>query len=398
MKWNPARPVVYVARDIERALGMEPRGNYFVVSNDTPQGRTIRDEYPKNVILVASAETLDTFDLLALPEVEKFIKSIGADVVVFQNTPRIERLAVSRKYRILNPSADLAKMVEEKISQVAWLDRDANLLPSHRISTLEQISYSGSRFVLQFNHAHTGHGTFVINSEDDLRPLREKFPYRECRVTDFIEGPIFTVNALVGDKEVIIGNPSYQITGIEPFTDLPFSTIGNDWSLPQKPEYEGFRIDAVSIAQSIGARLRKDGWKGLFGIDLVYEPKTKKTYLLEINSRQAASATFESELQKKTDPTAPTLFELHISSLLGESASPKPFPKVSGSQIVKRVTETQYSVNLESLRAKGLTVLEYQNDAPNKELFRIQSSEGIMESHGTLNGLGEFIRSCIRKI
>jgi predicted ATP-grasp superfamily ATP-dependent carboligase len=389
------KPLVYVARDIERALGMEPGrqggADYFVVSNDTPYGREVQAKHPDHVILVgrpADADVLDTFDLLSLPEVQNVIDAHDADVLVFQNTPRIERLCVQRGWRLLNPSAELARRVEEKVSQVAWLAEDAKLLPPFAIATAKDVAFAGKKFVLQWNHAHTGEGTHIIESAEQLQKIKDKFQYRECRVTDFIDGPVFTVNAVVG-REIAVGNPSYQITGLAPFTDLPFSTVGNDFALPQKPEYESLRIDTVSIAQTIGARLKKFGWKGLFGIDVIYDPKTKKTYLLEINARQAASAVFESKLQG-----SPSIFEAHVAALIGESL-PSSLSAVSGAQIVQRVTNAKRTVDVSALRAKNLSVMEYQNDMHNKELFRIQSAAGIMKSHGTPNDVGTFISSCI---
>ena len=34
-----ASNIVYVARDIERAMGMEPVGDYFIVTNTTPYAK-----------------------------------------------------------------------------------------------------------------------------------------------------------------------------------------------------------------------------------------------------------------------------------------------------------------------------------------------------------------------
>ncbi|HVT75314.1 MAG TPA: hypothetical protein VHD69_02805 [Candidatus Paceibacterota bacterium] len=394
-----AKPLVYVTRDIERALGMEPgqRGGagYFVVSNDTAYGREVEKKYPDYVRLVqGGAALLDTFDILSLPEIQKMIADLGADVLVFQNTARIERLVREKGWDLLNPRAELAKEVEEKVSQVKWLGDQAALLPPHRIALCKDVAYRGAKFVIQFNHSHTGEGTHVIKSDKDLADIRERFPLRECRVTDFVEGPVFTMNIVVGD-DIIMGNPSYQITGLRPFTDLPFSTVGNDWTLAKDPGFLGLLKAATSIARTIGSRLKSDGWKGLFGIDVIYDTHSGKTSLLEINARQPASATFESTLEKEISADAPTIFEAHVAALLGMSLTEKP-PSVSGAQIVKRVTNIIYDVDIAALRAKDLDVMTYDNVDHNKELFRIQSSTGIMKAHGILNDLGISIASCIK--
>lgn len=414
------KAIVYVARDIERALGMEPglygSAGYFVVSNDTAYGREVQKKHPQHVFLIDSTklagntgELMDTYDLLMLPEVAEIVNRLSADVLVFQNTSRIERVCADRKWKLLNPSAAIAKRVEEKISQVEWLAEDGELLPRHNVSLAKEVRYIGKKFVAQFNHAHTGGGTFVIDSEEALQAIQEKFPNRECRITDFVDGPVFTVNAVVPDNaiesgETVVGNPSYQITGIAPFTDMPFSTIGNDWDLPRELGHEKAYRDVQSMARTIGARLASTGWKGLFGIDVVFDPVSKSSYLLEINARQPASTSFESQLQAASGvvgAAAPTIFQAHLMALLGkQSEQPtETMTPISGAQILKRVTEKKFSVDTAALRAKGLTVIEYPtaNSANvNSELFRIQSSTGIMEAHNRFNDLGKFIHSCLR--
>ncbi len=360
----------------------------------------MQKKWPNNVWLIKKDArkngALDTYDLLFLPEVQKKIAERKASVLVFQNTLRIERLVKKKGWKLLNPSADLAKIVEEKISQVKWLGSDANLLPAHKISQVKNVKFGGKKFVLQFNHSHTGQGTYIIDNQTKLKELQKKFSDRECRLSDFIDGPVFTVNIVVTGKKIFVGNPSYQITGLTPFTDLPFSTIGNDFALPHDQKYKKVYAKTSDIALRVGIKLKTSGWKGLFGIDVIYDEKTEKTYLLEINARQPASAVFESKLQKKTDPRGVSIFEAHISALLDEPIKEKLTVVSSGSQIVKRVTKKVFGVDIASLRKKSFDVIEYENTIHNRELFRIQSAEGIMENHGKLNKNGNFITSCIR--
>lgn len=395
MTLQPPKPIVYVTRDIERALGIEPKDSYFVVSNNSKYGREIQKKYPNNIQLIKGEKILDTFDLLALEVVQKIISNKKASVLVFQNTGRIERLAKEKSWNLLNPSPTLAKEVEEKISQVVWLGPLSKLLPPYKIVLVKNVKWNDEKFVLQFNHSHTGQGTFIIKSAEELEILAAKFPDRECKVSKFIDGPVFTVNAVVADK-VLVGNPSYQITGLPPFTDLPFSTIGNDFALPHDPKYKKVYKETRDMALRVGSKLGESGWKGLFGIDVIYDEKTGQTYLLEINARQPASAVFESWLQKKSDAAGVSIFEAHIAALLQEPIKGIATNISKGSQIVKRVTKKILEVDVASLLQKEFGVIEYENTSNNKELFRIQSTKGIMRSHGKLNDFGNFIKSCIR--
>ncbi|MFA6095889.1 MAG: hypothetical protein WC767_03565, partial [Candidatus Paceibacterota bacterium] len=249
MNTSLKKPLVYVTRDIERALGMEPLGDYFIAANKTPYAESIAARYPDNVLLVGSKEVLDTYELLSHTDVAGMIARLGAEVIVFQNTSRIERLAREKGWRLLNPPAELARTVEEKISQVRWLEDDESLLPPHEIRKVKEVSFDGTRFVLQFNHSHTGEGTYIIDAQAKLDELVEKFPERECRITDYIDGPAYTANATVSGDRTLVGNISFQITGLPPFTDRPFSTVGNDWALPKELLSEKEAGEIRSIAE-----------------------------------------------------------------------------------------------------------------------------------------------------
>lgn len=390
------RPIVYITRDIERALGMEPKGDYYIVTNDAPQGQAAQKRYGDNVILINDPRgTLDTFDLLSLPHVAQAIDRLQANIVVFQNTPRIERLAIEREWRLVNPLAELAKRVEEKVSQVSWLNDDAMLLPPHAVTTVKDVTFEGQKFVLQFNHSHTGQGTFIIETAAALDEFKAKFPERECRVVEFVSGPVFTANAVVTETGCIVGSISYQITGLKPFTDLPFSTIGNDWSLPHAALSEDELGRIRHIARTVGERLKRDGWRGLFGIDVAQDALTREIFLLEINARQPASTTFESQLQARLG-MSPTIFELHLAALTDQPADNENFRTIrDGAQVVQRVTEIPRTVDVTSLESRGFSVTRYENTEHNKELFRIQSEGGIMKEHNVLGEQGELIRSCI---
>jgi formate-dependent phosphoribosylglycinamide formyltransferase (GAR transformylase) len=241
----------------------------------------------------------------------------------------------------------------------------------------------------------------LIKNEVELKSLVDRFPQREVRVTKFVEGPVFTLNAVVSrdTDETFLGNTSYQITGISPFTDLEFSTIGNDWALPKKILPEKQQHAVQNMARLIGRRLKKSGWKGLFGIDTIYDVANDKMHLIEINSRQPASSVFESNLQRRVGNDM-TIFEAHLCALLELPLKGVRIQQITdGSQIVQRVTNTgTRSVQRDSihkLREKGYYVAEYENAELNKELIRIQTGKNIMEKHGGLSHTGKEIRDII---
>ena len=322
-------PVFYVTRDIERALGLNLSiSNYYIISNYTEYGKSLAKKY-KNILLIKEEKMLDTWELLKHSKVKKNINHLSSprrrgsswlahnrldprlrgddrrhspDILVFKNTSQIEKICHENNWNLLNPATKLSNEIEEKISQIKWLGSLKKYLPKYQIKKCGKIKWGGKKFVLQFNHSHTGSGTLLIENENQLNEIKNKFPLREARVADYIDGPLFTNNNIVWEKQILFGNINYQITGLKPFTDLRFATIGNDWTLPNKILSAEQIKKYKKIANDVGQRMKKFGWKGLFGIDVVIDKKTGRLYLLEINARQPASASFESGLQQFSFP------------------------------------------------------------------------------------------------
>lgn len=394
---------VYVARDIERALGKTPKDGYYIITNRNPHSESIHKLYPNHVFLIDSNEIdkilgtnkiLDTYELLILPEVADIIMKLNAEILVFKNTIHIEAVCKEKGWKLLNPSAVLSEKVENKITQVQWLDELASLLPPHKIQFVKDIVWDKKPFILQWSHGHTGDGTILISNEKDLANLREKFPHRDARITDFIKGPMFTANIVVTDKEILIGNISYQITGMLPFTENAFSTIGNDWSIPHTILSEAHTETFDEIAKKVGKKMQKEGWRGLFGIDVIHDEEKDMMHLIEINARQPASTTFESELQSHVNlhgVPGITTFDAHISTLTHLPITGKLILINDGAQILQRVTSLVKKVDDTKLVSAGYKVIHYKQDKINADLARIQTTLGIMETHNKLNKRGKEI-------
>ncbi len=446
---QPKQTVIYVTREIERAMGMAPNEHYRIVANRTPYGETIKKQYPDFVTLVESPtpKLLGTGELLDHPKTaavyeeiaNSFITPAKATVqdrsadspvipakagiqgqttgngntldsrfhgndktipnfLVFKNTARIEPIAHAHGWKLVNPLASLSEQVENKISQVAWLENSAEYyLPKHQVGPLKRMTWTGEPFVLQWGHGHTGDGTILVNSQAELDKWKARFPYRMTRVSALVSGPSFTVNALVAGDDVLIGNPSYQITGMAPFTDSRFATVGNDWSAVRNILSEAELRSIENLAKDIGMRLKDSGWRGLYGVDIMRDDERGRIFLIEVNARQPASTPFESFLQESErvkGAAGLTIFEAHLKALLGEAIT-EPLIKIKdGSQIIQRVTNAVRSVPANAasaLESAGYQVVSYANTELNADLLRIQSMNGIMAGHDVFNEKGKEI-------
>ncbi len=398
MSFSLKQPVVYVARDLERTLGLPlSTSDIYIISNFTTFANSLAQGH-KNVLLIKNKELLDTRDLLTHPLAKKFISKLCCpQILVFKNTPLLEKICAQQGYELLNPSAELGNLVEEKISQVQWLGELKKFLPSHEVKPAKALRWQNKKFILQFNRAHTGSGTVLIENENQLQEIQKNFPDRPVRVTKYIEGVMLTNNNVVWGKKVLVGNINVQITGTQPFTTREFATVGNDWkyadkilNTKQKKQYE-------QIATAIGKKLAKNGWRGLFGIDVMFETKTGKLYLIEINARQPASTSYESQLQQKKNKNGLTTFQAHLLALMGEKNTTAKLTVIKdGAQITQKVmpnknkiSNKKLSQNIAKFCKDNFQVFVYENTEIESDWIRMQSPRGILKDQNSLNSIGE---------
>ncbi len=424
--------VIYVTRDIERALGIALTQNYRVLTNRTPYSESIKEQFPDFITLVnpegglhsmttsssMATDLLDTSQLLETDEMKKLMAALVSQIpdtadksrpaiLVFKNTVLIESICKKNGWQLLNPPAELAEKIENKITTIQWLgELSEKYLPVHIISTTKDIKWQKEPLVIQWAHGHTGDGTIIINSDEELSILKAKFPERVARATSFVNGPSFTLNIVVSREKILLGNISYQITGLPPLTDNPFSTIGNDWSLTHTLLSEKEISYIEDMAREIGEKMSKDGWCGMCGIDVIKDDERGQIYLIEINARQPASTTFESFLQeenRRNGVVGITIFEAYMRVLNREDKLDHVIHINDGAQLIKRITKDPYAISPEgslpvvddstvgSLELAGYRVIQYSNTEHNSDLLRIQSMRGVMKAHGKFNTRGKEI-------
>ena len=133
-------PVVYVTRDIERALGLPlDTEGYFIISNSSPFAKDVAKNN-KNVLLVAEDEQLDTWQLLQREETKNFINNLtNPKILVFKNTKQIEKICAEQSWNLLNPPSTISEKVEPKISQITWLGDLAKYLPNYTVLECKNI-------------------------------------------------------------------------------------------------------------------------------------------------------------------------------------------------------------------------------------------------------------------
>lgn len=371
-------PLLYVTRQKERSQGLEDLlTHYRIVS--------------------ATKDTAEIIEKTQLPK---------TSIIVFKNNGKIQRNSKEKKLNLLNPDCFLVEKYENKISQYQWLKKIVpKNLPKTIItlpvkSTFQNLKKEiGFPFICQFNRGHSGEGTILISRQNQWQEIAKKFPLREIKCVKLIKKPVITVNVCLWQNCVLVGNPSYQITGLKELTDFKFSTVGNDWSWTKKnlsiPDLKKIK----DLSETIGQAMFKGGWRGLFGLDLI---KEKNWLVIEINARQPASTGLETLLQRKQGKGL-TVLAAHFASLLG---LPRPgscletknsFQKIQkGSQIIIRRKNGQNYAKFKKPLCNTLKQIfseeQKRGTVPkhNVELCRIQNFEtGFVNKNGQLNNLAK---------
>ncbi|MCB9798251.1 hypothetical protein H6758_00830 [Candidatus Nomurabacteria bacterium] len=377
------KKVAYVVRDIERALGFPDLcDGFFIITNKTEFANE-QAKTNERILLIQQKGLLSTASLLQEPLTQAFLKKHSIEqIVVFKPSSIIENQCKQLGLKLLNPPVSLSRQIEEKTTQLDFFADLKKDFPNYTVDTLENLSWPCKPCVLQFNTSHTGSGTLYLAGQSQLDELKEKFPKRPARMVEFIPGPTYTINNVVGSDAIILGNISFQITGIKPFTDNIFATIGNDFAYASKSLQFFQKRKFLKLARKVGTILQSHGWKGAYGIDALWSVTEKRWYLLEINARQPASVTFESSLQGTS-----TLLEAHMMAMLNIPLSTFRSKRIkNGAQIILRggKDDNVDTMGLEGkarkLRDKGFSVIKNEKQTSGGELLRIRTTDRLMKT------------------
>jgi hypothetical protein len=172
--------------------------------------------------------------------------------------------------------------------------------PPHVIGDLQAVSFAdmerryGLPFVLQLAQGAGGSGTFLIASPSELRALQDEMGEQEVSVGKYIAGLSPNITAVVLDHAVLAAYPAVQLVGVPQCTSLAFRYCGNDFTAVRQLPAAATQC-IFDQAQRIGCWLRSRGFRGMFGIDFVFDGQ--RVYPTEVNPRFPASWPMTTELQ-----------------------------------------------------------------------------------------------------
>ncbi|MCK4919166.1 MAG: ATP-grasp domain-containing protein, partial [Candidatus Pacebacteria bacterium] len=153
--------------------------------------------------------------------------------------------------------------------------------------------------------------TFLIKNKKDLQGIIEKYEGREFKVSNYLKGDTYTINACVTKFGIAVSQPIFQITGLTDYNKNQLGTSGNDYSYGEKlSDVEKKKV--FEYTKKIGKYLAQSGYQGIFGLDFVINKNNVD--LIEINPRFVGSIPVFTKLQLQKGEI-PFLF-LHLLEFL----------------------------------------------------------------------------------
>lgn len=154
----------------------------------------------------------------------------------------------------------------------------------------------GESFVVQRADKEVGgnEGTFFIHDDADYRRclsvLGKDTNFEQIVATRFVEGWSTSMLGCVMPQGILSGPLQLQLIDVpQALHGVPPNGIffGND--LGFNAWKEGTQARAQKVVEAIGAHLQKNGYKGIFGIDFLYDKKTGEIFPNECNPRFTGS-------------------------------------------------------------------------------------------------------------
>lgn len=255
--------------------------------------------------------------LLSHPSTIKYIQSTSKNkkVVIIPFKPSAKVEVVCKKFNWIYSANNhqINRFLEDKI-KFTYLCQKYNLpqIPTstdifNQTNFIKYQQKYHSNLVVQSHFGWAGKSTFFANNWNDIK---DKIPLNtNVKYSPFLEGYSLLNNCCLTSEGLIQSPPALQYTGLKPFTQHPFTTVGRQWPC-FAPKHIIKKIKFIS--QNFSSILKELNYKGYFGLDFfVYQ---NKVFLLECNPRLTASFAFYNEIEIKQNILP--LFLIHLIQFL----------------------------------------------------------------------------------
>lgn len=282
-------PTPYNILGIGRWVNKFEYVNYFDSFDGTHPKVTVPREHGPHEF--RSIEDVNNY-LLRHAEVKTRLKQRGPGKLLFvMFDEETERLARELGQEVALPPAKLrthidSKIVTTQLGNEAGIPSAPNILGRAKsflsLKRLAAKAKLGTDLVVQTPYGDSGRTTFFIKCESDWNKCADKVSTEELKVMRRINHLPGTLEAVATRHGTLVGPMQTDITGFEELTPYKGGWCGNDVFTGG---YAKERKAVRGLAQRLGDRLYKEGYRGAFCLDFLIDTDTREVYLGEINPR-----------------------------------------------------------------------------------------------------------------
>ncbi|MGB3593552.1 MAG: biotin carboxylase [Ornithinimicrobium sp.] len=141
----------------------------------------------------------------------------------------------------------------------------------------------GTDWVLQLAYGDSGKTTYFVSNQDEWNKVASDVVGEEVKVMKRINNRAIAVEAVNTETGTVVGPFMTDLTGYSELTPYRGGWCGND-VYPEALNADQ-RARAVQHVSKLGDRLRQEGYKGFFEVDVLVDLDDDEVYLGELNPR-----------------------------------------------------------------------------------------------------------------
>lgn len=354
--------------------------NFHLIYASNPKQKIFLDQ--KNIPYFSLEESGNTDipqnsgKLLSNLKVTQYINSTADNhqvvIVPFKPSAKIEFICRQNNWICAATSHHLNRFLEDK-NQFYSFCQENNLpvVPSainnfnQENFTKYQHQFQTDKLVIQTHFGWAGKSTFSAQNWSEIKDSIS--PEIKVKFSPFLTGYSLLNNCCLTSSGLIQSPPALQYTGLKPFTQNPFTTVGRQWPCLAPPEIQS----QIRILTSNFAKLIQPlKYLGFFGLDFLVS--NNQVYLLECNPRLTASFAFytQIEINQSLNP----LFLFHLAQFIN-------LPSVSTASDAQKMLDSTNIVGSEITQKNydSQTIKKYHDFLPfTQNLDPVQIPQNII--------------------
>ncbi len=255
------------------------------------------------------------------------------------------------------------------------------------IKTSGELNYSSlqkrlesDQFVMKLPISSAGGKIFLVTNQTSLDEIQVDHYSHTVLFQKYQKGISINLQGVISNSNMSFFPPSVQIIGPAECSYGKFDWCGNDFfAVTQIPKL--LLDEAKHLAFRIAIDMKSQGYKGIFGLDMLIDVENELVYLLEINPRFQGSTSLLTQLEVINGLDAHILnrhisalssdeiynrdylassFLCNASQLILHNKSPKPV-KVGG-ELLAGIYEFDHCTSTINFIRKGFTLYDCKND------------------------------------